>query len=162
MAHTIGYVSKINSTEYEKRKDEGYNVNSIVGKAGIEQSFEKYLKGKDGILKEETDTLGNVSSQTETTKAKSGSNVTLTIDYRLQKVAEESLYNTIIGLQNGSLVGKSFADANAGAAVVLDVESGEILASASYPTYDINNLIGGITLSDWNKLVNDPLTPMLD
>ncbi|MBQ9012190.1 MAG: penicillin-binding protein 2 [Bacilli bacterium] len=162
MAHTIGYVSKINSTEYEKRKDEGYNVNSIVGKAGIEQSFEKYLKGTDGILKEETDTLGNVSSQTETTKAKSGSNVTLTIDYRLQKVAEESLYNTIIGLQNGSLVGKSFADANAGAAVVLDVESGEILASASYPTYDINNLIGGITLSDWNKLVNDPLTPMLD
>lgn len=162
LSHTIGYVSKINSTEYENRKDEGYTVNSIIGKAGIEQSFEKYLKGSDGIIKEETDTLGNISSQTETTEAKSGSNVTLTIDYRLQKVAEQSLLNTMNGLQNGTLVGKKFADANAGAAIVLDVESGEVLASASYPTYDINSLIGGISISDWNNLQNNSLHPMLN
>lgn len=162
LSHTIGYVSKISSTEYEKEKEEGYSVNSVVGKAGIEQSFEKYLKGKDGVIKEETDTLGNVSSQTETTEAKSGDNVTLTIDYRLQKVAEESLLNTINGLQNGTLVGKKFSDANAGAVVVLDVDSGEVLASASYPTYDINSLIGGISLKDWNALQNNSLHPMLN
>ena len=162
LSHTIGYVSKISSTEYEKRKDEGYSVNSIVGKAGIEQSFEKYLRGTDGEVKEETDSLGNVSSQTETVEAKSGSNVTLTIDYRLQKVAEESLLDTITKLQNGTLVGKKFSDANAGAVVVLDVESGEVLASASYPTYDINSLIGGISLSDWNNLQNNSLHPMLN
>lgn len=162
LSHTIGYVSKINSEEYEKRKNEGYSVNSVVGKAGIEQSFEKYLRGNDGVIKEETDTLGNVSSQTETTEAKSGDNVTLTIDYRLQKVAEESLLNTINGLQNGTLVGKKFSDANAGAVVVLDVDSGEVLASASYPTYDINSLIGGITLKDWNALQNNSLHPMLN
>lgn len=162
LSHTIGYVSKINSEEYEKRKNEGYSVNNVVGKAGIEQSFEKYLKGKDGVIKEETDTLGNVSSQTETTEAKSGDNVTLTIDYRLQKVAEESLLNTINGLQNGTLVGKKFSDANAGAVVVLDVDSGEVLASASYPTYDINSLIGGISLKDWNALQNNSLHPMLN
>lgn len=162
LSHTIGYVSKISSTEYEKKKEQGYNVNSVVGKAGIEQSFEKYLKGKDGVIKEETDTLGNVSSQTETTEAKSGDNVTLTIDYRLQKVAEESLLNTINGLQNGTLVGKKFSDANAGAVVVLDVDSGEVLASASYPTYDINSLIGGISLKDWNALQNNSLHPMLN
>ena len=162
LSHTIGYVSKISSTEYEKEKEEGYSVNSVVGKAGIEQSFEKYLKGKDGVIKEETDTLGNVSSQTETTEAKSGDNVTLTIDYRLQKVAEESLLNTINGLQNGTLVGKKFSDENAGAVVVLDVDSGEVLASASYPTYDINSLIGGISLKDWNALQNNSLHPMLN
>lgn len=162
LSHTIGYVSKISSTEYEKKKEQGYNVNSVIGKAGIEQSFEKYLKGKDGVIKEETDTLGNVSSQTETTEAKSGDNVTLTIDYRLQKVAEESLLNTINGLQNGTLVGKKFSDANAGAVVVLDVDSGEVLASASYPTYDINSLIGGISLKDWNALQNNSLHPMLN
>lgn len=162
LSHTIGYVSKISSTEYEKKKEEGYNVNSVIGKAGIEQSFEKYLRGNDGVIKEETDTLGNVSSQTETTEAKSGDNVTLTIDYRLQKVAEESLLNTINGLQNGTLVGKKFSDANAGAVVVLDVDSGEVLASASYPTYDINSLIGGISLKDWNALQNNSLHPMLN
>lgn len=162
LSHIIGYVSKINSEEYEKRKNEGYSVNSVVGKAGIEQSFEKYLRGNDGVIKEETDTLGNVSSQTETTEAKSGDNVTLTIDYRLQKVAEESLLDTINGLQNGTLVGKKFSDANAGAVVVLDVDSGEVLASASYPTYDINSLIGGITLKDWNALQNNSLHPMLN
>lgn len=162
LSHTIGYVSKISSTEYEKKKEQGYNVNSVIGKAGIEQSFEKYLRGKDGVIKEETDTLGNVSSQTETTEAKSGDNVTLTVDYRLQKVAEESLLNTINGLQNGTLVGKKFSDANAGAVVVLDVDSGEVLASASYPTYDINSLIGGISLKDWNALQNNSLHPMLN
>ena len=162
LSHTIGYVSKISSTEYEKRKEEGYNVNSVIGKAGIEQSFEKYLRGNDGVIKEETDTLGNISSQTETTEAKSGDNVTLTIDYRLQKVAEESLLSTINGLQNGTLVGKKFSDANAGAVVVIDVDSGEVLASASYPTYDINSLIGGISLKDWNALQNNSLHPMLN
>lgn len=162
LSHTIGYVSKISSTEYENKKNEGYSVNSVIGKAGIEQSFERYLKGTDGVIKEETDSLGNVSSQTETTAAKSGNNVTLTIDYRLQKVAEESLLNTINGLQNGTLVGKKFSDAKSGAVVVLDVESGEVLATASYPTYDINSLIGGISLSDWNNLIKDPLTPMLN
>ena len=162
LSHTIGYVSKISSTEYEKKKEQGYNVNSVIGKAGIEQSFEKYLRGKDGVIKEETDTLGNVSSQTETTEAKSGDNVTLTIDYRLQKVAEESLLNTINGLQNGTLVGKKFSDANAGAVVVLDVDSGEVLASASYPTYDINSLIGGISIKDWNALQNNSLHPMVN
>ena len=162
LSHTIGYVSKISSTEYEKKKEQGYNVNSVIGKAGIEQSFEKYLRGNDGVIKEETDTLGNVSSQTETTEAKSGDNVTLTIDYRLQKVAEESLLNAINGLQNGTLVGKKFSDANAGAVVVLDVDSGEVLASASYPTYDINSLIGGISLKDWNALQNNSLHPMLN
>ena len=162
LAHTLGYVSKINTDEYKELKDDGYTVNSMIGKSGIEQSFEKYLKGTDGIKKVETDSLGNISSETITDEAKSGNNVTLTIDYRLQKVSEEALLNTINGLQNGTVTSKKYTDANAGAVVVLDVQSGEVLASASYPTYDINSLISGMSSSDWSKLQNDPLYPMVN
>ena len=159
-SHILGYVGKISSTEYKEKKDEGYNVNSIVGKSGVELSFEKYLKGEDGENKVETDLQGNTSTKTTTKKAVAGNTLTLTIDYRLQKAAEESLKNTISGLNDGTLVGKTVADADAGAVVVLDVKTGEVLAMASYPDYDINSLVRGLSSEEWNKLNNDPLKPM--
>lgn len=161
LSHVIGYVRKINNVEYQNLKDDGYTVNSMVGKSGIEQSFEKYLKGKDGVKKVETDSIGNISSENITSEAESGKSITLTIDYRLQKVAEESLLACIQGLQNGTIAGgKKISDANAGAVVVLDVNSGELLASASYPTYDINLFTKGISNEDWKKLSTDTLKPM--
>ena len=159
-SHLVGYVNKLSTDEYEKLKTEGYNFNSSVGKAGIELSFEKYLKGKDGLKKSETDITGNVSSEEIIEKPVSGKNVTLTIDYRLQKVAQESLEKGISGLKDGTLVGKKVADANSGSVVVLDVETGEVLAMASYPNYDTNLFVNGISTSNWNKLINDPLRPM--
>ena len=78
----------------------------------------------------------------------------------MQKAAEESLKNTISGLNDGTLVGKTVADADAGAVVVLDVKTGEVLAMASYPDYDINSLVRGLSSEEWNKLNNDPLKPM--
>mgnify|MGYP000011359543 FL=1 len=159
-SHILGYVGKISNTEYKEKKDEGYNVNSIVGKSGVELSFEKYLKGEDGENKVETDLQGNTSTKTTTKKAVAGNTLTLTIDYRLQKAAEESLKNTISGLNDGTLVGKTVADADAGAVVVLDVKTGEVLAMASYPDYDINSLVRGLSSEEWNKLNNDPLKPM--
>ena len=71
-AHIIGYVSKISDTEYAEKKEEGYTINSIIGKTGIEQAFEKYLKGKDGVVKAETDSQGNVSSESTTEEAVAG------------------------------------------------------------------------------------------
>lgn len=159
-SHILGYVGKISNTEYKEKKDEGYNVNSIVGKSGVELSFEKYLKGEDGENKVETDLQGNTSTKTTTKKAVAGNTLTLTIDYRLQKAAEESLKKTISGLNDGTLVGKTVADADAGAVVVLDVKTGEVLAMASYPDYDINSLVRGLSSEEWNKLNNDPLKPM--
>lgn len=159
-SHILGYVGKISNTEYKEKKDEGYNVNSIVGKSGVELSFEKYLKGEDGENKVETDLQGNTSTKTTTKKAVAGNTLTLTIDYRLQKAAEESLKNTISRLNDGTLVGKTIADADAGAVVVLDVKTGEVLAMASYPDYDINSLVRGLSSEEWNKLNNDPLKPM--
>lgn len=161
-AHVIGYVSKIGGDEYKTKKEEGYSINSVIGKAGIEETYEPYLKGKDGVNKVEVDSEGNVTSENITTEPLAGNSVTLTIDYRLQKVAEESLYNAIVGLNNGSLVGKVIPDANAGSVVVLDVQSGEVLAMANYPSYDINNFTSGISYSKWNELINNPVRPMFN
>ena len=163
-SHIIGYSNKINSEEYSKLKDEGYTINSDIGKIGIEKTFEKYLKGENGIKVTETDSYGNVSSETTTREAISGDTVTLTIDYRLQKVAEKALYDTIIGIADGSLV--TFSDdkyeANAGAVVALDVNTGEVLAMASYPTYDINDFVNGISTAKWKELSTNALRPMFN
>ena len=159
-AHIIGYVSKISDTEYSEKKEEGYTINSIIGKTGIEQAFEKYLKGKDGVVKAETDSQGNVSSESTTEEAVAGNSIALTIDYRLQKTAEESIENVIKKLQDGTLVGKKVPEASAGSVVVLDIETGETLAMASFPSYNINDMVSGMSASELNKLFNDPLNPM--
>ena len=160
-AHILGYVGKINEKEYNKVKDSGYyTINSIVGKDGVEQFFEKYLKGKDGVIKAETDAKGNVSSETITQEAIAGETISLTIDYRLQKVAEKSLKEVIDKLKDGSLLGRKIPEASAGSVVVLDVQSGETLAMASYPTYNINKMSSGISDKELNNLFNDPLKPM--
>ncbi len=160
-AHILGYVSKINDKEYNEVKDEGYyTINSIIGKDGVEQFFEKYLKGKDGVIKAETDAKGNVSSETITEEAVAGNSIALTIDYRLQKVAEDSLKNVINKLKDGTLIGRKIPEASAGSVVVLDVQSGETLAMASYPSYNINQMSSGISDKDLNSLFNDPLNPM--
>lgn len=156
-SHVIGYVSGINGKEYEKLKSSGeYTINSIIGKSGIEESFEKYLKGTNGERKVETDSVGNVSSEYTSKEAVSGNNVTLTIDYRLQSVAESALESTIAGLKDGTLVKKKIPDVESGSVVVLDVQTGEVLAMANYPNYDTNLFTSTMSQADWAK-VNDPV-----
>lgn len=161
-AHVIGYVSKISGEEYSVKKDEGYTLNSVIGKSGIEESFENYLKGTDGEKKVVTDSKGNISSESDSKNVVSGNNVTLTIDYRLQTVAENALLDTINKLKAGEITGTPIEDTNAGAVVVLDVQTGEVLAMASYPTYEINNFVGGISTENWNKIKDDATNPMLN
>lgn len=161
-SQTIGYVSKISSDEYTKLKDQGYTQNSIIGKMGIEQSFEKYLKGTDGIKRVEVDSQGTVSSENDVTKPVTGENVTLTIDYRLQKVAEDSLVNVINQIKTGTPTIKQYSDACAGSVVVLDTTTGEVLAMASYPSFNPNSFVDGIDYKTWNAIANDSLTPMLN
>ena len=163
-SHIIGYSNKISGTEYKELKEEGYTINSDIGKIGIEKTFEKYLKGQNGVKVIETDSLGNVSGETITKEAISGNSVALTLDFRLQKVAEKALKDTIEGIANGSLV--TFSDdkyeANAGAVVALDVNTGEVLAMASYPTYDINDFVNGISSKKWKELNENKLRPMFN
>ncbi len=160
--HVLGYVSKINNEEYNNLKDDGYSLNSIIGKSGVEESMEKYLKGTTGVKKVVTDSLGNVSSEQITQQAVSGSNLTLTIDYRIQEVVEKALKNTLYELQSGIRSNEPIPEAQAGSAVVLDVETGEVLAMASYPTYNINNFARGIKSSEWKALINDVQNPMFN
>lgn len=163
-SHIIGYVSKISGEEYNNLKDEEYLVDSNIGKLGIEKIFEKYLRGTNGKKVSETDSLGNVSSETVTKEAVSGDTVKLTIDYRLQLTAEKALKDTIDGIREGRLV--TFSDekyeANAGAVVALDVNTGEVLALASYPTYDINDFVNGISYKKWKELNENDLNPMFN
>ena len=160
--HILGYVSKINTEEYNNSKDDGYTINSMIGKSGVEESMEKYLRGVDGTKKVVTDSLGNVSSEQIITEASSGKDVTLTIDYRIQNVVENALKNTLWNLQTGGYGKEPIYEAQSGSCVVLDVETGEVLAIASYPVYNINSFVDGISSSEWNSLINDVQKPMFN
>lgn len=161
--HILGYVSKISTDEYNASKDEdGYTLNSIIGKAGVEESMEKYLKGSDGLKKVVTDANGNTTSEVISKEAQSGNNVTLTIDYRVQQVVENALKNTLLNLQSGAATGNAIPEAKAGSCVVLDVQTGEVLAMASYPVYNINNFANGITTKQWQELINDAQNPLFN
>lgn len=164
-AHILGRVGIIFAEEYEELKDKGYGMNDILGKVGIEKVMESELKGKDGSRRVEQDINGNTIKVIENNPAVPGNNVILSIDSNLQKVAEESLKNTIeeiredakqkIGL-NPKLknIGE---DVTSGAVVAMDVNTGEVLAMATYPSYNpetFNN--------DYSKLLNDPLKPLLN
>lgn len=161
-SHVIGYVSNINSEELKSVDEEEYDMNSIIGKTGIEKTLEKYLKGNDGEKKVETDIEGNISSETITLEPESGNDVKLTIDYRLQKVAKESLVSTIEGIKNGTISGEVVPDTNAGAVVVLDCNTGEVLAMVSYPDYDTNLFVNGISSKDWKEISSNTLYPMIN
>lgn len=161
-AHLLGYVSSISSEEYSKLKGEGYLYNSTIGKMGIETTMEKYLKGENGIKRTEVDTEGEIASEYVYKEAVSGNNVGLTIDYRLQSVAEKNLKKVINNIATGAPGYVKQKEANAGAVVALDVNSGEVLAMASYPTFNPNDFVSGIKYSKWKSLIENKTKPMFN
>ena len=133
-SHVLGYVGAINEEEYEKRKDT-YRNDDIIGKSGVQKVFEEYLKGTDGVKQVDMTVDGAITSEYISEEAVSGSDVILTIDANLQKVAEEALEQNIKDIAAGKYGGEKH-DADAGALVVMDVDTGEVLAMASYPNYN--------------------------
>ena len=140
-AHLIGYVRTINEEELAKRADEGYKVDDIIGKSGIELTAEGYLRGTNGYRRVEIDENGRTRTISEE-PVKPGSDVVLTIDMRLQKVAMESLEENIKIIREKKH-SRNFKDAYAGAVVAMDVNTGEVLALASYPSYDPSIFLAG-------------------
>lgn len=132
-SHVLGYVGAISAEEYETRKDT-YRNDDIIGKDGIQKVFEEYLKGTDGIKQVDMTVDGAITSEYISEEAISGSDVILTIDANLQKVAEDALEQNIKDIAAGEY-GEKY-DADAGAVVVMNVNTGEILAMASYPDYN--------------------------
>jgi len=142
VSHVLGFVRPITDKQYEKMKDKGYSNTDIIGQAGIESVAEEYLRGVDGKKNIEIDTEGRITKETETVQAIPGKDIILTIDMDLQRVAMESLKRNIEIIRS-KRERKNFNDANAGAAVAMDVRTGEILAMVSYPSYDPSLYLAG-------------------
>lgn len=136
--HILGYTGLMSATDWEKYKETGeYRYSDKVGKAGIELAAEEYLKGVDGRYTVKQNADGTIVSNQLVRKAVPGSTVQLTIDANLQKVAQEALKNGINRVNSKLLPGQK--PATSGAVVVTDVNTGEILASANYPSYSMTD-----------------------
>ena len=146
-SHILGYIGKINSTELEN--NEGYSINDYIGKMGIEYVYESFLKGKNGIKQTDMSVDGSITGEYTTEEAEQGKDVVLTIDANLQSKTQEALANTIDKIRNGGF-GETY-EAKGGAAVVLDVNTGEVLALASYPDFEPELFIDGISTEKWNE-----------
>lgn len=163
--HILGYIGKI-ATENEIEnyvKKAGYLPNELIGKTGVEESFEDTLHGVSGKEVVMVDSSGNRTETIERKEAKAGNNIYLSIDINLQKQSELSVKNSILAVKHGrsymSPWGNSETDysptVNSGASVSVDPQNGELLAMASYPMYDPNLFVTGISASDWDLYQTD-------
>lgn len=151
--HLLGYIGKIWAQEYTELKDQGYKMSDLVGKDGIEKVMESYLKGTDGVRLIERNSSGEVLNVTTVSEPLQGDTVVLTLDKTLQLTTQNALESVIKQLQSQ----RDTYDASAGAAVVIQVDTGEILASATYPSYDANTY-----MEDYNDLLADKNKPLFN
>ena len=141
-SHILGTVHKISAEEL-KGKEDRYDMNDVIGKTGIQYVFEDILKGKNGIRQIDMDIDGTVTGEYIADEAVAGSDVVLTIDGNIQAITEKALKDNITKISTGGFSSRS--DANAGAVVVMNVKTGEILAMASYPDYEPQLFVDGIS-----------------
>ncbi|MDI3480491.1 MAG: penicillin-binding protein 2 [Tepidanaerobacteraceae bacterium] len=159
-SHIYGYVGEINQQELKSLKDKGYRPGDLVGKMGLEKELEPYLKGKDGGQQVEVTSAGKPIKVLGEEPPVPGDTVYLTIDARLQQVAENALREQLIKLQTDKF--HPFPNAKKGAVVVLNVKTGEVLAMVSIPDFDPNMFARGITQKEWQSIINNPLRPMIN
>ncbi len=179
-AHIIGYMGRI-SSQKEKEKynsQSGYKPSDLIGKTGLENSYEDVLHGEDGYKYIYADANGNYIGDfikgiegKENKEAISGNKITTSFDINFQKKVELYLKYGLDKISRGEVYRSPFGDyeykkfenAKSGAVVVVDVKTGEILALANYPSYDLNLFSTGITMEDWKKLQpenpKNPLSP---
>ncbi|MBU1165100.1 penicillin-binding protein 2 [Patescibacteria group bacterium] len=150
-SHILGYPGKISSEEFEQYQDQGYLQNDSVGKDGIEKYYEKVLRGKDGVEKIEVDAFGNQSKIISKEEPIPGSNLVLTIDSDLQRIAKDALFKTLraYGKKRGSVI-------------ILEPGTGAVLALVSLPTYDNNDFTLGISQEKFDELLNDKNLPLFN
>ena len=145
MPHVLGTTGALTAEEYEENKDKGYSYDDIIGKFGVELAMESYLKGKGGTKTVSKTSDGSVVSVVGVEPAQPGNTVHLTIDSRIQRVANQSLAENIAaakqnGIETSKTNGDEFngEDCTSGAAVMLSVKDFSVIAAASAPTYDIS------------------------
>ena len=155
--HLIGMVGPIYAEEYASLKEEGYALDATIGKMGIESAMESYLRGIDGQLQIEQNADGEIIGQTVLKEPEPGDTVVLTLDMEFQKKVQDILENHIRWLNETAESDEKGKSANAGAIAVLDVKTGEVLALATYPSYDINEY-----QSNYTELSQTPGNPLFN
>jgi len=150
-AHMLGYLGPVTEEQLEAQGDgdDRLRRTDVVGRTGIESQYDDVLRGKPGITTLAVDTAGRVTGTLEERDPTPGNYVVTSIDSRLQAVVEQQLLAAIRRAQEQDYAGKS------GAAVVVEVDTGRILAMASYPTYDPSIWIGGVTKKQFKQLIDD-------
>ncbi|MDE3090705.1 MAG: penicillin-binding protein 2 [Chloroflexota bacterium] len=143
-AHVIGYVGQTSAEELDRLQAQGYREGDIIGKSGLELWGETYLAGQRGGRLDILAPSGAVTATLANIPAKQSQNVYSTLDIDVQTIVENAL------------------GAHTGAAIVMDVSNGNILAMASHPTYDLNRLSQRMSVSDWRALLNDPGDPLIN
>ena len=141
-AHVIGYVGRINDKETKTIDKDRYAGTDLIGKIGIEDFYEDILLGQPGYQSVETDAHGNILRQLESKAPTAGNDITLSLDYGLQTIAQQQL------------------DGRRGAIVAIDPKNGDVLAFVSNPSYDPNPFISGISFKDYGELRDDLDQPM--
>ncbi len=161
LCHILGRVGPIYAEEADEYiKEKGYPYDAYIGKDGVEKVYEEYLRGIDGVEGYNIDENNNIVSHETVTEPKEGYCVRLTIDSKLQKIVEDALKDQVEkAVAYSRLEGTYFSgeDCKCGSAVVLDVNSGEILASASYPGFNMNTFS-----SEFESIRNSPGKPLIN
>lgn len=147
-SHILGTVGKITQDELSGKEDT-YDMNDLIGKTGIQYVFEDLLKGKDGIRQIDMNIDGTITGEYIEQEAVAGSDIVLTIDSNVQKITEKALKDNITKISTGGFSSRS--DADAGAAVVMNVKTGEILGMASYPDFEPQLFINGISSEKYKE-----------
>ena len=154
--HALGYVGEVSEYEMERNLFKDVTQGSIVGKEGLEKSYDKYLRGTDGAFMEEVDVGGNVVKHYDSIQPVQGKSLKLTLDYELQAELEKFTDKHLAYLRNSGIA----PGARAAAVVALDPRNGAVRAMVSRPGYDPNWFVHGISSKNWNSINNDPNYPM--
>lgn len=154
--HALGYVGEVSSYEIEQGLFKNISQGSLVGKGGLEKTYDKYLRGEDGAFMEEVDVAGNVVKHYDSVQPIPGKNLKLTIDYELQKELETFTDKHLAFLRSSGIA----PGARAAAVVAIDPRNGAVRAMVSRPGYDPNWFVHGISSKNWNSINNDPNYPM--
>ena len=159
-AHILGYLGGMNDSQWEEYQDQGYSMDAKVGQTGFELAFEEYLHGIDGTRYDEVNKDGATTKSYYTKEPVAGNSVETTIDIKIQEVAEKALDSVMTKIkdpeQNTSTAGEGL-DAEGAAVVVMECQTGKILACASYPTFNLATMY-----EDWADIEADPLKPFFN
>ena len=155
-AQVLGYVGAITGQELAAHPNDGYQTTSQIGKTGIESFYEQYLRGHDGTRTLTVDAFGNILGSVTTKNPVSGDSVVLNIDAGLQQALDTYLVSDIMTVRRTpDPVSHVLPKAPNGAAIVMDVNTGAVLAMSSYPSYNLNSFVNGLSEATFKHLLNE-------